>query len=112
MRFGGVIQFPEPASASVPMFQHAYEALFHQPLTEPLGCPMAAIEGLGDLGVRPSRTLRPLIQFQQHLGVQPLMRRHAFNSDDPLQLLTFPMTQFDDILFHLQPPADFSVVSP
>jgi hypothetical protein len=92
MRFGDTIQFPEPASTSVPMFQHALEALFHQPLTKPLGGPRAAIERLGDLGVRSTRPLRPLIQFQQHLGVQSLVRRHPFSPDDPLQLFTFPVT--------------------
>lgn len=69
MRFGHPIEFPEPASTSIAMFQHAFEALFQQPLTKTFSRARPAIERLGDLAVRPSWTLRPLIKFQQHLGV-------------------------------------------
>lgn len=90
MRFGGAIEFSDPIGTFVAVFQDPFDAAFYQTPAKPFSRPGLTIERLGDLGVCPSRPVRSLIEFQQHLGVQPLMSRHPFSPDDLLQLFTFP----------------------
>ena len=89
VRFGGPVQFANSVGAFVAVFKHVFKAAFHQTLTKPFRRSRDAIERLGDLSIRPARSCRALVQFQQHLSVQTFMSRHPLGTNNVLQYLSF-----------------------